>query len=462
MMCSQQELHYSVLVKEVLTELMANNVLSQEDADKLLKSGEACYKRKCVIAIVSRYNLLAQYQTSSPRNPRLLSALGLTFITDPSLFYFTPGKSPRYTVHDNINWKEQCPSYMQEALLSYISLKVGHFEAHVELIIMTILSTYAIPLKYPQFSSSEGRLKTLGKDPGFILIDPKTHERWFCKKTFNEVNEWFVSNYLISLGLKFPESKLLVDQVGNIYYASYDMSRKYEKEGTEKSKKFKTMEDMLKDSSNDEQKLTTTIKQHFGLKAQAAFAKILISEIIFGLSDLGAHLGNLGLLETSKDAQKPEYKIGLIDFQTSLHLSANITPENLLQTIRDNANKMHPVCAQMAQMLSDEVMIKALHSLLNPKVRENKRGLVLVSAPTQRGTIEDVMQKTFERSCKHLRGLKKEGLSEKDIEEKLDIVTKQYKIIQQNVTLLRQAATAHLGKSQEQAQRSRSTPKTTL
>lgn len=93
-----------------------------------------------------------------------------------------------------------------------------------------------------EFKGFTIKSKMGGKDPGFILENPINHQRWFFKKTNNEVMEYFISKCFTYLGVKYPETRLIQDVGGNFWLATLDMSRSTDKGGKQKVKQFETMQ----------------------------------------------------------------------------------------------------------------------------------------------------------------------------------------------------------------------------
>ncbi len=246
-------------------------------------------------------------------------------------------------------------------------------------------------LQLPQFNNWKTKPKLSGKDFGFTLENPLNNERWFIKHTGNEAAEYFISLLLNQLGVKYPESTLI--QSGRtLYIATKDASRTYNKNGILKQKNFQTF-DYSSDpiaklllqqagawrskrfdeySANEQQQIVNYVDNLFGTaKTRVSFARLIICSILFNLSDLGRHLGNMGVVTRPFSENVP--KLELIDFQTSFPSSFSgcyLKPKTSLETsILSHTDSFHFIFKMLAAKLTTHDIVQALSDINSPKVR---------------------------------------------------------------------------------------------
>ncbi len=445
---------------EKIAALKDNGTITDEKAKSFLEIGERQFKYK-VLLCIAQQNLYYSKLRQNPNDEESLKEFINSLENNPQLCFKASAEEPRF-LHDNIKLNE----IFSPQMLSFVFKEITSLRAknwNVEPWLIPFIVESGLPDNHPQFKGWDWLLKTAGKEFGFIYKNPKTHARWFVKTTGNEFSEWFVSNYLLQLGLKFPESKVLVDPAGNIYFATYDMSRKYAKNQIFKEKQFQTFEDIFRGGSTDMirtyrqstkqddrdkakdpklieasvAEINKNLSEKFTPEAQHSFAKIFIAGYIFNLSDLGSHQGNLGFLRVQKGNKNPYFKIGLIDFQTHPYQISDLSADNLFKKIRDFGINMDPVFKEMLGKLSDEDLLKALEDVISPKIRSIDDDVLLTQATTQRTTIESIIKKSFDDTCEQIRALKVKGLPQETIDKALQNANEEYKIFESNIGSLR-------------------------
>jgi hypothetical protein len=241
-------------------------------------------------------------------------------------------------------------------------------------------------LSQDEFKGWKAFKKADGMNFGLILQNPLTNDRVFVKRTFDPLIEHFYSLALNRLGVKVPESRLLVDPAGTFFYASRDMSRTYLKKGKEKNKAFKESKHYL-DSYSSSMSLQPYLKQRQLIekldsifapleskdpkctRLRQSMAKLNICRMIFGINDVFENSSNIGFIKDTED----NVKMGCIDFITRTLTFEFIRKQSLHDLLKFKKYISNPNSVAMLQAwnrVSETDIEKALEELKNPKVRE--------------------------------------------------------------------------------------------
>lgn len=243
----------------------------------------------------------------------------------------------------------------------------------------------------PQLTGYTVRNKSQGKDPGFILVSP-TNEKWFAKLTPDVLNEYYHAQTIMRLGIKMPESYLMMDSVGNIVIRTRDLSRAYHKHEKQKQKTFvplmgipevnvpqafqleEPLPSKLSAAEQDRQ-IEGFLNQTFSSpKTRVSYAKLLLVGSIFGLSDFGMHGGNIGPIRTVKTATKAaagssvevSSKFGIVDFA----LTCGEFAGPMLKVVAKNVSRMQPIFKKMFERLSESDFYDAFTQLWDARKRD--------------------------------------------------------------------------------------------
>lgn len=411
-----------------LDKLESEKLITSEQRNRIESTAKTAFESIVSRSMLLRYHSFAKIQNAIDSKQRPseddIEDLQYGFLDDPELFSSMP-RAP-YLDLDEIN--NHCDPGMIQVLLD--NRQFFSRQSHDNDMIKIMIGAISFMNQNPQYAGYKLSPKVEGKDIGFILNEPKSGERWFVKRTNNEVNELWVSRALIKAGVKYPEAKILHDGEGTPYLMTLDMSRAYAKPNSSdaKRKSFKTMYEL----SQTEKNLTNTLlgpensQDSVHVKARNSFAKVLIAGQIFGLSDLGAHLGNIGSIAVEQ-GNKRQSKLGLVDFQTYPRL---LKTKNILADLRASAQGMQAPFHELAKRISDDEFKEAIDEMLNPKLRVAHGDLLVTSDSKQKTRLEDVLEQ-------ELNDLKRDLAKATDpkVMEKLD---KLYEAAIQNVQVLRE------------------------
>ncbi len=272
------------------------------------------------------------------------------------------------------------------------------------------------------------RKKMGGKDPGFILVSPDGKKKLYGKYTGNVFSEYFCAMVMNELGIKMPESEIVVDALGKPLFLTLDASREYTKGGAQKKKSFRPISDLLKKApivafgfghrSYDgpierpragEEKVVKEFLDHVmsSPKSRVSYAKLLLSGLAFGHSDLFEHGGNIGIIETEKSGGQYQ-KFGIVDYQFRPHDITNDDVLKQLESAMMSEEGVMPIFKMLYERLKDhpEDILEAAKELTTPKVRlPSETGYLLTQLPTQRTDARSVIEKVYKQFMEKVHAL---------------------------------------------------------
>lgn len=308
-------------------------------------------------------------------------------------------------------------------------------------------------VKNPLFYGYITYPKVNGNEAGFILVSPDRKKTFYGKFTTNVVPEYFCLKLLGYLGIKTPEAQLMTDECGNQFLLTLDVSREYLKGVHYKIKKFSTLTDALRQSSDvafnifrredvslgeQEKRVGAFLEKCASSKeARISYAKILLVRLAFGLTDFGLHGGNLGLIETRKGSKTYD-KFAIIDFAFFPHDITHVTAgPDFLKFIEIQAvSFVGPIFKKIYAMLLPEDMLAAANQLAYPKVRTGKTGMLFARSPVIHTDARSIINHTHKNMVKELKSHLSEDEYKSQMEEfngQKDVMIKNLEFLTKNI-----------------------------
>ena len=259
----------------------------------------------------------------------------------------------------------------------------------------------------PKFKNWDVLPKTIGAEAGFILKS-QDGSRYFVKKTDSIYIDHYYSKILSEMGIKMPESMVLMDEFNHPLFVTQDLSRQYAKSGTQKTKHFHSLEDAVTKDPN-------FVENHFkDPKIRQSFAKIIMISSLYGLKDVITQGGNIGPYEVSKkgaDGQiRTTLKFGICDFLpkasgTILTSESNMIANAQAYIAAEAAEGgFPPYLTKMLNQITQDDWQAVVKDISSPKLREhNSEGMLLVKQGHLHSDPIYILEKTYQEVLCDLR-----------------------------------------------------------